>query len=240
MVALERNGHNVIDDDDVFRRFKIQYLSEIEPRPVEWEWKPLFARGKLSILEGDPGVGKSTLTMDFAATVSNGSKWPQTWVGADMMPRIESEPAGVILVGVEDDAADTVVPRLIAAGADRSRIARMARKTDDDGNPKPFVIPDDVDELRWLIRDASARLVIIDPITAFLSTKMVKAGDDPSTRQALMPLVELAENSGTAIIMLRHWNKAVGMSAKHRGSGTIAYGGLARSVLAAAPYDPIT
>lgn len=74
---------------------------------------------------------------------------------------------------------------------------------------------------------------MIDPVTAFLSTKKVKVNDDPTTRQALMPLVALARDTGCAILLVRHLNKATGMSAKHRGSGTIAYTGITRSVLVA-------
>ena len=216
------------------RRFKVQYLSEIEPKPIEWLWEPVFPFGAVCIFEGDPGVGKSTVTLIWAAIMSNGGKWPQTYIGTRLLDQNQHKPAGVVLVGIEDDLARTVVPRLIAAGADRTRIATMKRDTDYKGNPKPFVIPDDIDELEYLIKGVNAKVVVIDPITAFLSTKMAKAGDDPSTRQALMPLVELAKETDCAIILVRHWNKATGMSAKHRGSGTIAYGGLARSVLAAA------
>jgi hypothetical protein len=109
----------------------------------------------------------------------------------------------------------------------------MNQEKDDDGNPKPFVIPDDVDRLRRAILEVGAAVVFIDPLTAFLSTRQVKAGDDPSTRQALMRLVTLAAETGCAIVLVRHLNKTAGMSAKNRGSGTIAFTGITRSVIVA-------
>jgi AAA domain/Bifunctional DNA primase/polymerase, N-terminal len=208
-------------------------LADVEPVKVRWLWRPWIPLGKVSILEGDPDVGKSLLTLAMAAIVSTGSAWPETRIDGNSVAQQESEPAGVVLVGVEDDEEDTIVPRLIAAGADRTRIATMRLPTDANGHPRPFVIPDDVERLRRAVNETSAQLVVIDPITAYLSTRSVKAGDDPSTRQALMPLVEIARETGCAILLVRHLNKATGMSAKHRGSGTIAYTGITRSVIVA-------
>lgn len=209
-------------------------LADVEPAKVEWLWKPWVPLGKVSIIEGEPDVGKSVLTLTMAAIVSTGGTWPETTMfdGA-VLPPVNGYPAGVVLVGIEDDEADTIVPRLIATGADRCRIHTMLQPTDNKGNPKPFVIPDDVDRLRRAIVEVGAKLVVIDPITAYLSTKQVKAGDDPSTRQALMPLVTLARETDCAIVLVRHLNKAAGMTAKNRGSGTIAYTGITRSVVVA-------
>ncbi|MGY4709071.1 AAA family ATPase [Mycolicibacterium sp. CBM1] len=211
----------------------VQCLADVEPTAVEWLWRPWIAVGKLTILEGDPGVAKSTMTMDWAANVSRGNPWPVTTVKGVPQSVDRAEPAGVVLVGIEDDAEDTIVPRLIAADADRTRVFTMTQPLDDDGNPVPFVIPEDIDRLRRAIERSNARLVIIDPITAFLSTKQVKAGDDPSTRQALMPLANIARETRCAIVLVRHLNKSAGMDAKHRGSGSMAFTGLARSVILA-------
>lgn len=208
-------------------------LADVKPTQVRWLWRPWIPLGKVSILEGDPDVGKSLLTLAMAATVSTGSAWPETRVGESNVTQEDSEPAGVVLVGVEDDEEDTIVPRLIAARADRTRIATIRQPTDGGGNPRPFLIPDDVERLRRAVDETGAQLVVIDPITAYLSTRSVKANDDPSTRQALMPLVNLARETGCAILLVRHLNKATGMSAKHRGSGTIAYTGITRSVIVA-------
>lgn len=208
-------------------------LADVTPTKVEWLWRGWLPLGKVSILEGEPDVGKSVMTLDWTATVTTGRKWPLTVVDGEPLPRNRTEPAGVVLVGVEDDEDDTIVPRLDAAGAERGRVHVMNQPKDDAGNPLPFVIPADVDRLRRAINETSAKLVVIDPITAFLSTRQVKPGDDPSTRQALMPLVTLARETACAIVLVRHLNKATGMSAKNRGSGTIAYTGIARSVIVA-------
>lgn len=212
----------------------VQCMADVEPTTVEWLWRPWIPLGKLTILEGDPGVAKSTMTTDWAAVVSRGNHWPVTTVAGVPQRPDRAEPAGVVLVGIEDDAEDTIVPRLIAAEADLSRVFTMAQPIDDQGNPVPFVIPEDIDRLRRAIEQTNARLVIIDPITAFLSTKQVKSGDDASTRQALMPLANMARETRCAIVLIRHLNKSAGMDAKHRGSGSMAFTGLSRSVIIAA------
>lgn len=222
------NGETPAEHEPVTR-----CLADVTPTKVEWLWGSWVPLGKVSILEGEPDVGKSTLTLTMAALVSRGGEWPLTVVDGKTMPRSQSQPADVVLVGIEDDEDDTVVPRLMAAGADRNRVHAITQPRDAKGTPVPFVIPDDVDRLHRAITDVEARLVVIDPITAYLSTRQVKAGDDPSTRQALMPLVQLASETGCAIVLVRHLNKATGMSAKNRGSGTIAYTGITRSVLVA-------
>jgi hypothetical protein len=217
-----------------------QSLAGVTPTKVEWLWWPWIPSGKLTMFEGEPDVGKSTMTLTWAAMVSNGGPWPVTTVG-DHQTRNEKglcEPASVVLVGVEDDLADTVVPRLMAAGADLERVSTMARPRDERGRPVPFLIPDDVDKLKLAIEEVNAALVIIDPITAFMSDA-VKPGSDTSNRKALMELADVAEQTGAAIVLVRHLNKAIGMSAKHRGGGSIAYTALARSSLLAAklPVD---
>lgn len=208
-------------------------LADVQPTKVGWLWRPWLPLGKVSILEGEPDVGKSALSLALSAIVSDGGEWPDSVVDGDVIPGVAADAAGVVLVGVEDDDADTVVPRLIAADADLTRVHTIIQPLDARGDPTPFVIPDDVVRLRRAVDETHAKLVIIDPITAFLSTSQVKAGDDPSTRQALMPLVRLAAETGCAVVLVRHLNKATGMSAKNRGSGTIAFTGITRSVLVA-------
>lgn len=200
-------------------------LADIEPTKVDWLWRGWLPYGKVSIIEGEPEEAKSLMTLTITAIVTNGGMWP----GGDV-----ADDGNVLLVGVEDDNEDTVVPRLIAAKADRKRVFNIVQEKDRNGQPLPFVIPEDTERLRKVVEQHDIKVVFIDPITAFLSTKQVKAGDDPSTRQALMPLVTIARDTGCAIVLVRHLNKAKGMSAKHRGSGTIAYTGITRSVIVAA------
>ena len=124
-----------------------------------------------------------------------------------------------------------------AAGAILARVSTMARPRDRNGRPVPFLIPDDVDRLRQAIEEVDAKLVVIDPISAFMSDT-VKPGSDTANRKALMTLADVAEQTGAAVLLVRHLNKGTGMSAKHRGGGSIAYTALARSVLLAAKLDP--
>lgn len=204
-------------------------LSDVAPTAVKWLWKCWLPLGKLSILEGESDVGKSTLTLAWASIVSKGKRWPPSIV--DGKPLVSQDnPAGVVLVGIEDGNSDTVVPRLIAAGADLDRVYALNRPVDCNGNPKPFTIPDDIDWLRQAICEAQAKLVVIDPITACLPED-AKHGVDGSIRRILMSLVDLAAETESAIVMIRHFNKAQGMSAKNRGGGSVAYSALVRSVL---------
>lgn len=219
---------NDTDDVPVVRR-----LSGVTPAAVKWLWYGWLPLGKVSILEGDSDVGKSTVTLTWAAIVSQGKPWPTSVIGTKRVDSV-ADPADVILVGIEDDEDDTIVPRLIAAGADLERIATLNRPVDEWGEAKPFTIPDDIDWLRQGITETNAKLVVIDPISACMPEN-VKHGVDTSVRRVLMHLVDLARETGCAILLVRHFNKAAGMSAKHRGGGSVAYSALVRSVISAAP-----
>lgn len=225
--------NGTMDDEPV-----IECLAEITPTALKWIWKGFIPLGKLSILEGESDVGKSTASLDWAQIVSNGSVWPTTTIKGKELKRSQRDPAGVILVGVEDGYSDTVVPRLIANGSNRNKIHRIKRAVDSKGKPVPFVIPDDIDRLRQAIVQAKAELVIIDPITAYLSDKVLH-GVDSSIRKQLTPLAELADETGCAIVLIRHFNKDSKASAKNRGGGSVAYGAVVRSVMQAAPL-PVT
>lgn len=212
-----------------------QCLANVAPRAVRWLWKGWIPLGKVSIFEGESDVGKSTVTLDWAAIVSNGSRWPDTVI-SDKTLVSQHEPSDVVLVGIEDSNADTVVPRLIAAGADLNRVHALNRPVNSDGEPVPFTIPDDIDWLRQAVTETGATLVVIDPIAACLPEN-AKHGVDSSIRRILMSLVDLAEETGCAIVMIRHFNKAQGMNAKNRGGGSVAYSALVRSVLQAGKLD---
>lgn len=207
-------------------------LATVTPKKVEWLWKTWLPLGKLSMFEGESDVGKSTITLSWASVISTGSKWPQTVTADGQTMESQADPADVVLVGIEDSNADTVVPRLIAAGADLRRVHSLNRPVDDSGNPKPFTIPYDIDWLRQAIVSVKAKLVIIDPITACLPED-TKHNVDSSIRRILGYLSDLAEETNSAIVIIRHFNKSAGMSAKNRGGGSVAYTALCRSVLQA-------
>ncbi len=226
------NDSSWADDED---ESVVQCLADIDPTVVKWLWKGWIPRGKVSLFEGESDVGKSTLTIDWAATVTTGRPWPLTTIGNRTL-KSQSDPAGVVFVGVEDGNADTVVPRLIAAGADRSRVFTMKQPRGDDGRPVPFTVPKDIDHLRKAIQQAKAGLCIIDPITACLPENL-DHGVDSAIRRVLMCLVNLADETGCAIVLIRHFNKDKSSSAKNRGGGSVAYAALVRSVIQASPLQ---
>ncbi|WP_157781288.1 AAA family ATPase [Gordonia terrae] len=236
---LHRRGQRADPPPQDDGRQFTQSLAQVTPTKVQWLWHPWIPLGKLTIFEGEPDVGKSTMTLKLAAMVSNGGPWPRVDISGDTSRNEKglTAPASVVLVGVEDDLADTVVPRLRAAKADLDHVSAMARPRDANGQPIPFLVPDDVDKLRRAIEEVDAKLVVIDPISAFMSDA-VKPGSDTANRKALMTLADVAEQTGAAIVLVRHLNKGTGMSAKHRGGGSIAFTALARSVLLAAKLDP--
>ena len=196
-------------------------LDTVTPEHVSWLWPGRLPLGKVSLLDGDPGLGKSTVTLDIAARVSQG------WAMPDGTG--EGEPAGVVIVSAEDGLADTIVPRLVAAGADLSRIVALDKVPDDEGG-HPFVIPDDMPFLERAIADAGARLVIIDPLMAFLSGS-TNSHRDQDVRRALARVHDIAERAGAVLWVVRHLNKTTGGPAVYRGGGSIGIIGAARSGL---------
>jgi len=209
-------------------------LSDVEPERVGWLWPARIPYGKLTVLDGDPGTGKSTLTLDLAARVSNGGRMPD-----DVMPEKPGK-AGVVLVSAEDGAGDTIRPRLDAAGADVERVHLLTDVDDIDDEGKmrrrPWTMPRDIDVLRDLVVTTGARLVIIDPMNAVLATA-VDSYRDQDVRVALAPLARIAEETGAAIVLVRHLTKGGGANALYRGGGSIGIIGAARSGLLAAA-DP--
>jgi hypothetical protein len=193
-------------------------LSSVEPEEVSWLWPSWLALGKLALVDGDPGLGKSAMTLDLAARVSAGIAFPD---GA------ECEPAGVVLLSAEDGLADTIRPRLDAAGADTSKILALATVPDENGHDRLLSIPEDLALIEKGIRRVGARLVVIDPLMAFLSGD-TNSHRDQDVRRALAPLAGLAERTGTAVLVVRHLNKAAANNPLYRGGGSIGIIGAAR------------
>lgn len=198
-------------------------LSDVKVERVHWLWPGRIPYAKVSIIEGDPDRAKSTVTMDLAARVSTGTPMPGE-------PVDRGTPHGVVLVIAEDDLADTVVPRLNAHGGDLARIGSVNLRRDEEGNVIPLTLPEDLDRIRKVVRQTDAGLVIIDPITAYLS-ETINSNSDASVRRAMTPLAQLAQELGVAIVLVRHLNKSGELKAKYRGGGSIAFTGSARSVL---------
>jgi Bifunctional DNA primase/polymerase, N-terminal/AAA domain len=201
-------------------------LSEVEPERVDWLWFGRLARGKVTLIDGDPGRGKSALTVDMAARVTTGRAWP------DGQP---CEQGGVVICSAEDGLADTIRPRLDAAGGDPTRVVALDLVGED---KHPLTLPDDLSYVEAAVRRVGATVVIVDPLMAYLSGD-VNSHRDQDVRRALRPLAEMAERLGVAVVVIRHLNKMSGGPAIYRGGGSIGIIGAARVglVVGADPDD---
>ena len=193
---------------------QFEYFSSVRQRSVEWLWYPYIPYGKLTILQGDPGEGKSTFMLAIAALLTTGQCMP------DGTPA--SEPQQVIYQTAEDNISDTVKPRLIRAGADCGRVAYIV---DDEAT---LTLEDS--RIEEGIRQTGARLFILDPLQAYLSqdTDMMLAG---RMRQQLKRLADIASKYSCAIVIIGHMNKASSEKTLYRGLGSIDIAAIARSVL---------
>lgn len=209
-------------------------MAEVEAESIRWLWTGRLALGKLTMMDGDPGLGKSLVTVDLAARVAMGRSMPDGSAGL-------GEPANVVLVSGEDSYADTVAPRLLAAGVSPEAMWRIqgldqVEETRSDGTTSEwlFSLVTDLPKLEETIRKIGVRLLIIDPITAYLGsgTDMYK---DADLRRVLTPLAKMAERTGVAVVLVRHLNKSTSTPALHRGLGGVGFIGVARLGLLVAP-----
>jgi hypothetical protein len=197
--------------------------SEVIPEPVHWlecgdtKRIPL---GKVTIFEGDPDELKSTVTIDLVARLTSGRPMPGC---TDAI-----EPAGAVIVSLEDGVADTIQPRLAAAGADLTRVRIIDVILGSDGLRRTPTIPDDLDAIELAIKDVSAKSLIIDPLMGTLGTA-TNSYVDQDIRRALAPLKDLSEKTGVATICVRHLNKGASANPKYRGGGSIGITGSARA-----------
>jgi putative DNA primase/helicase len=199
-------------------------LSQIRPSSVRWLCDRYLQRGRLALLDGDPGVGKSLISIDLAARLSRG----EGFLGGSPPER----PQVTILLGAEDNTADIVRPRAEAAGADLDRVVAI-----DESDRVPLFFPESVPYLEELICLYAADLVVIDPIVAFLSQRAA-ANLDQCVRRALGPLAAVSARTDCAILLVRHLRKAEGGRAIHRGGGSIGFIASARTGLFAA-WHPV-
>ncbi len=206
--------------------WRARSLATVTPERIAWLWPGYLAAGKLHVIDGDPGLGKSCMTLDWAARVSTGARWPDDQDGCD--------PAGVLLLSAEDGLADTIRPRLDAAKADVTRVfAFSAFDTGREGDrvERPATLPGDTARLARAIDTNGIGLVVVDPLMAFLGGG-IDAHRDQDVRRALTALARVAEVTGAAVVLVRHLNKATGGSALYRGGGSIGIIGAARLAFA--------
>lgn len=205
-------------------------MADVVPERVSWLWPGRIPFGKLTILDGDPGLGKSTVMLDLAARLSTGRALP----GGG-----QHRPMGTILLMIEDGDADIIQPRLVNAGADLTMIGSLDTLVDEEGNECLPQIPDSIAAIENLVAVVDAGLVVIDPIMSYLG-EGTNGHRDQDVRRALTPLVAFASRTGCAVVVLRHLNKMSGGEVKYRGQGSIGFIGIARSglIVATDPDDP--
>ena len=205
-----------------FNQLKIIVMDTIEREEIKWLWKPYIPYGKITIVQGDPGEGKTSLILKLASELSLGRCF-----GEDEL----REPINIIYQTAEDGLADTVKPRLEDSGADCKRI---------------MVIDDSEDSLSMndvrieaAIRTTGAKLLILDPLQAYLGDK-VDMNRANETRDITKRLGTIAEKTGCAVVLIGHMNKGSGAKAAYRGIGSIDFFAIARSVLLVAriPENP--
>jgi putative DNA primase/helicase len=207
----------------------------VTPERVKWLWPGRLPAGKLTTLDGDPGLGKSSITLDLTARFTTGSPLPDG--------HKPERPICVLLLSAEDGVADTIVPRLKVAGADLNKVTIIDHVTDAADGPRPVELPADLDRIEkyaagYVYSESNAPdapwaemgLLIVDPVMAYLAGE-VNAHRDQDVRRVLFRLKVMAERTGMAVVAVRHLNKAPGSNPLYRGGGSIGIIGAARAGL---------
>lgn len=217
--------YNRAEDNAAPKRAVTVCVGDVQPEPINWLWTGRIARGKVSMIAGDPGLGKSLVSLDMAARVTTGKPWP---VDNSRCPL-----GSVVLLSAEDDIADTIRPRLDAAGADvrRVHVVQSVRERDKDGreSTRSVSLKKDLDEVELVLsRLSDCALVIIDPISAYMEG--IDSHVNTEVRSLFTPLGLLASRSRVAIVVVSHLNKGSGQNAIYRITGSLGFTAAARAV----------
>src|SRR5258708_9269222 len=207
-------------------------LSEVKTQQIDWLWQRRIPLGKITILDGDPGMGKSLLAINIAACVSTGRPMPDDTPGRQ---------GNIILIAPEDSAEDTIKPRMEAAGGDPSKVFLLNTIEDFDEKrlgiyARTFSLSRDLDDLEREIKRTNAILVVLDPLMA-IPRRNIDSSRDQVVREVFTPLAQLAERNGCAILIIRHLNKGSSDNILYRGAGSIGIIAAARIGLLVA-HDP--
>jgi putative DNA primase/helicase len=195
----------------------------ITPEPVDWLWPGFLACGKLHIIAGAPGAGKTTLALAFAATITMGGRWPDG---------TRAEPGNVLIWSGEDDVKDTLLPRLLAMGANPERVYFVGDVVSE-GKGRPFDPSRDMMSLELKAKETGdIALLVVDPVVNVVSGDSNKNAE---TRRSLQPVVDLASRLNAAALGISHFTKgSAGRDPVERVTGSVAFGALPRVVFAAA------
>lgn len=188
-------------------------MSDIQPEQVQWLWYPYIPLGKLTVIQGDPGEGKTTFVLAVIAALTKGEALPE---------REPLDPVNILYQTAEDGLADTIRPRLDALGADCSRVLVI------DESKRELSLSDE--RIRQAMEKTRAKLLVLDPLQAYLGAEvdMHRANE---VRPILKRLGSVAEQMGCAVVLIRHLNKMQGQKSGHRGMGSVDFQAAARSVL---------
>ncbi len=194
--------------------YRVKYFNNVQCKNVEWLWYPYIPYGKITIIQGDPGDGKSTFALNLASIVSNGYEIPFTGMKIKACP--------VVYQNCEDGTEDTICPRLIACGANLDKIAYIEEYDSS--------LTMDDERLEKVVEETGARLLILDPIQAYFgsNTDMNRAGD---IRPIMNKLAQMAERTNCAVVLVGHMSKGKNGNVLYRSLGSIDIPAAARSVL---------
>jgi putative DNA primase/helicase len=198
-------------------------LQDVQPQPVEWVWPRRVARGKLTLIAGDPGLGKSQIVNEVVARISKAEPWPD----GSLAPE-----GRCLMLSAEDALADTIRPRVEAAGGDLSKVEVLTAVKGEDGKRRTFSLQSDLAALEQKIAaTGDVVLVSIDPITSYM--RSIDSHRTTDVRAVLEPLSEFAERTGVAVVAVSHPPKAAQAKAIHAVTGSLAFVAAARFVLLA-------
>lgn len=230
--SKQRNSINQSNVSESFgvsqpgERFEIVNANDVVPKKVHWIWTDRLAQGKLLVLSGSPGQGKSQLGCYLSARISNGDPW----VDGGVAPK-----GRTIVLSSEDGIQDTMVPRLMAAGADRSKIEFLRATIDPSGNKRrrAFSLQVDLDDLGERVRlYGDVKLIIVDPITSYMGDR-TDTHQTSQVRSVLDPVSDWADRHNVAVLAISHPPKAAQSNALNAVTGSLAFVGVARLVFCA-------
>lgn len=193
---------------------RLMCLENVEARSVEWIWPGRLARGKFGLLTGDPDMGKSQIATDITARISRGARWPD----AGQAPL-----GSAIILSSEDGLADTIRPRLEAAGGDPARVFCLQSVVTGEGKERTFSIKDDIARLESCIAEMpDVVIIVVDPITAYMGDK-IDSHQTTDVRGVLEPFIGFADRTNVAILGITHPTKASQAKAINSFTGSLAY-----------------